>query len=516
LILDGFEYEPYYMVKLHEAMGGQVDENELIRGRRLKLEALFKCGINPYATTFKPTDLAAELSARYQESPKEASFLEENVSLTGRIVSFRHHGKASFAHIRDRSGCIQIYIREDEVGEEAYDLLKKLDVGDFIGVTGRVFRTKTGELTVRVKQLSPLAKALRPLPEKWHGLADVELRYRRRYLDFIANPEMAEAFRMRSRLVTSLRRFFDKQGFLEVETPIMQPIPGGAAARPFVTYHNALNLSLYLRVAPELHLKRLVVGGLERVYELGRNFRNEGISSQHNPEFTMLEFYQAYADYHDLMALTEELFLYLAQEVLGSEELTYQGRKIPLRPPWPRISLLQALTALGGLPSMDLETEEGARRLAREQGIPLKEGWGWGKILMELFEAFVQEKLVQPTFVLDLPVELSPLAKAKDGDHRLAQRFELFIAGTEVANAYSELNDPEEQRKRFEEQLKLRQQGDEEAQPMDEDFIQALEYGMPPTAGEGIGIDRLVMLFTNTPSIRDVILFPLLRPEKQG
>lgn len=489
-----------------------MEENEIMQGRLKKLEALLQAGIDPYGALFKPKDLARDIYARYGGSSEELS--QEEVSIAGRIISLRQHGKASFAHLKDRSGRIQIYIREDEVGADAYGLLKKLDIGDFLGVAGEVFRTKTGELTVRVKALHPLTKALRPLPEKWHGLTDVEIRYRQRYLDLIANPQVAQVFRIRSRLVAEIRRFLDERGFLEVETPMMQPIPGGASARPFATYHNALNLPLYLRVAPELYLKRVVVGGLERVYELNRSFRNEGISTQHNPEFTMLELYQAYADYYDLMDLTEELFLHLAKEVLGREELTYQGKRISLAPPWPRIPLLKALVEVGGLPAADLETEEGVRRLAQGRGITLKEGWGWGKILMELFEKVVQEKLVQPTFILDFPLELSPLAKAKADDPRLSQRFELFIAGLEVANAYSELSDPREQRRRFEEQRRLRLRGDEEAQVMDEDFVRALEYGMPPTAGEGIGIDRLTMLFTDSPSIREVILFPLLRPEK--
>lgn len=491
-----------------------MEENEIVQGRLRKLEALLQAGIDPYGAIFKPKDLAMDIHARHGGSSEELSSHEEEVSIAGRVISLRQHGKASFAHLKDRSGSIQIYIREDEVGSKQYGLLRKLDIGDFLGVAGQVFRTKTGELTVRVKELHPLTKALRPLPEKWHGLTDVEVRYRQRYLDLIVNPQVAQVFRTRSRLIAEIRRFLDERGFLEVETPMMQPIPGGAAARPFATYHNALDLPLYLRVAPELHLKRLVVGGLERVYELNRSFRNEGVSTQHNPEFTMLELYQAYADYYDLMDLTEALFLHLAKEVLGGEELTYQGKRISLAPPWPRVPLLKALVELGGLPAEDLETEEGIRRLAQEQGIALKEGWGWGKILMELFEKVVQGKLVQPTFILDLPLELSPLAKAKADDPRLSQRFELFIAGLEVANAYSELSDPREQRRRFEEQLRLRLRGDEEAQMMDEDFIRALEHGMPPTAGEGIGIDRLTMLFTDFPSIREVILFPLLRPDK--
>jgi len=493
-----------------------VEEHELIRARRQKLEALLKEGISPYVSSFKPKDLAAEVRARYDVLSEGMPLSEEKVSLGGRLISLRDHGRTSFAHLRDRSGSIQIYMREEELGEQPYALLKRLDVGDLIGVVGRVFRTKTGELTVRVEQLHLLSKCLRPLPEKWHGLTDVEVRYRQRYLDLIANPKVAETLKMRSRVNSALRRFLEEHGFLEVETPMLQPIPGGAAARPFVTYHNALGIPLYLRIAPELYLKRLLVGGLERVFELSRNFRNEGLSTQHNPEFSMLEFYQAYADYQDLMSLTEELFRYLAREVLGKEEIVYQGHRISFTPPWRRMSLLQALIEVGDLPGTDLQSQEGARELARQRGVPLQTGWGWGKILAELFEKTVQPKLIQPTFIMDLPLELSPLAKAKPDDPRWAQRFELFIAGIELANAYSELNDPWEQRRRFEEQLQTRQEGDEEAQMMDEDFIRALEYGMPPAAGEGIGIDRLVMLFTDSPSIREVIAFPHLRPESKG
>ncbi len=493
-----------------------MEEHELIRARRQKLEALLKEGISPYGSSFKPKDLAAEVRARYDTLSEGTPVSEEKVSLGGRVISLRDHGRTSFAHLRDRSGSIQIYMREEELGEQPYALLKRLDVGDLIGVVGRVFRTKTGELTVRVEQLHLLSKCLRPLPEKWHGLTDVEVRYRQRYLDLIANPRVAETLKTRSRVNSALRRFLEEHGFLEVETPMLQPIPGGAAARPFVTYHNALGIPLYLRIAPELYLKRLLVGGLERVFELSRNFRNEGLSTQHNPEFSMLEFYQAYADYQDLMSLTEELFLYLAREVLGKEEIVYQGHRISFTPPWRRMSLLQALIEIGDLPGTDLQSQEGARELARQRGVPLQAGWGWGKILAELFEKTVQPKLIQPTFIMDLPLELSPLAKAKPDDPRWAQRFELFIAGIELANAYSELNDPWEQRRRFEEQLQTRQGGDEEAQMMDEDFIRALEYGMPPAAGEGIGIDRLVMLFTDSPSIREVIAFPHLRPESKG
>ena len=489
------------------------ESNELIRERYRKLQHLLRMGINPYVSRWEATDLARELHHRYRE--KTGADLEDSpilVKMAGRIIALRHHGKASFAHLRDRSGEIQIYLREDQLGNEAYALLKLIDIGDFLGVEGRLFRTRTGELTIWVHQFRLLTKSLRPLPEKWHGLTDTETRYRQRYLDLVANHEVAEVFHCRSRLIREIRQFFDQRGFLEVETPMMQGVAGGAAARPFITHHNALGIDLYLRIAPELYLKRLVVGGLERVYELNRSFRNEGISPQHNPEFTMLEFYQAYADYHDLMALTEELLPSLGRTVLGSEELTYQGQRIDLRPPWPRMTLMEALQKIGGLQEEALGDPERLRTIGASRGVAVKEGWGWGKILVELMEKLVGPHLVQPTFLLDFPIDLSPLAKQKEDDPRFVQRFELFVAGMEIANAYTELNDPQEQRRRFEEQLTAREQGDEEAHRMDEDYLRALEHGMPPAAGEGIGIDRLVMLLTDSPSIRDVILFPHLRP----
>jgi lysyl-tRNA synthetase class 2 len=408
---------------------------------------------------------------------------------------------------------MQIYLRLDGVGEAAYRLFKRFDVGDFIGVNGGLFRTKTGELTVQVGALTLLSKSLRPLPDKWHGLSDVEVRYRQRYVDLLANPPVVEAFRRRARIVAEMRRVLDARGFLEVETPMMQSIPGGATARPFVTHHNALDLTLYLRIAPELYLKRCVVGGLERVYEINRNFRNEGISTHHNPEFTMLEFYQAYADYRDLMVFTEELLGQVARAACGSEQVTYQGREISFAPPWPRLSVEEALVTLGGLSATEVRTAEGLRAAAAARGIAVNPAWSWAKLLMELFEVLGEARCIQPTFITDFPAELSPLAKARPEDPRYVQRFELYIAGMEVANAYTELNDPREQRRRFEAQVAAREAGDDEAQYLDEDFLRALEYGLPPTAGEGIGIDRLVMLLTDSPSIRDVILFPLLRPE---
>ncbi|MBI5167569.1 MAG: lysine--tRNA ligase [candidate division NC10 bacterium] len=491
------------------------EASELIRERHRKLRELIQAGINPYASRYEVKDQAASLLNNHGHASEEG-LREERVSaaLAGRLVAIREHGRASFAHLQDGSGRIQIYVRQEEVGRESYSLFRKLDIGDFVGVKGHLFRTRTGELTVWAKEIRLLAKSLRPLPEKWHGLSDIETRYRQRYVDLIANPEVGDIFRRRARIIAETRRFFDERGFLEVETPMMQALPGGAAARPFVTYHQALDTTLYLRVAPELYLKRLVVGGLERVYEINRNFRNEGISREHNPEFTMLEFYQAYADYRDLMGLTEELILHVARAVLGTDEVEYQGKKIDLRPPWPRVSMLDAVAEEAGAFPQDLRQAEGLKRLAGEVGVPVDRDGSWGKVLQDLFKALVEPKLIQPTFVCDFPRELSPLAKDKVEDLMLVERFELFIGGLEIANAYSELNDPIEQRKRFQEQMKERQGGDEGVQGIDEDFLRALEYGMPPTAGAGIGIDRLVMVLTNSPSIRDVILFPQLRPEK--
>ena len=484
-----------------------------IRERLKKLEELTQEGIDPYPSTFPVTHETGAVKARYEAADDATLSAAEGVALGGRVLSLRGHGKASFAHIQDRTGRIQIYVRQDTVGEAAYRLFRRVEVGDFLGVTGPLFRTKTGELTVQVETLALLAKALRPLPDKWHGLSDVEVRYRQRYVDLIANPPVAELFRRRARIIGEIRRFFDARGFLEVETPMMQPIPGRAAARPFVTHHNALGLTLYLRIAPELHLKRCVVGGLERVYEINRNFRNEGLDTQHNPEFTMLEFYQAYADYRDLMVLTEALLSQVVQTVCGSDTITYQGREIRFTPPWPRLSVEEGLVKLAGLLPDQVRTADGLRAAAEARGIPLNPAWGWAKLLVELFEALVEGQLFQPTFVTDFPAELSPLAKARPEDPRYVQRFELYVGGLEVANAYTELNDPREQRRRFEAQAKARAAGDEESHLMDEDYLRALEYGLPPTAGEGIGIDRLVMLLTDVPSIRDVILFPLMKPE---
>jgi lysyl-tRNA synthetase class 2 len=493
-----------------------LEANELVRRRIEKLEALRAGGIDPFGQRFPVSHWAGDLGRRYHGAAEDDLAHAGPVVVAGRVVALRHHGKTCFAHLRDQSGQIQIYARADGLGER-YGLFTDLDVGDFIGVTGGLFRTRTGELTVAVRSFEFLTKSLRPLPEKWHGLKDVETRYRRRYVDLVMNPQVRETFVLKSRLIREMRAFLDARGFLEVETPMMQTIPGGAAAKPFVTHHNALDLTLYLRIAPELYLKRLVVGGLDRVYEINRNFRNEGISTQHNPEFTMLEFYQAYADYGDLMTLTEEMFLHLGREILGASTLRYQGEEVRLEGPWRRLAFFEAISQAIGSAVGPETGEQALRKAAVDAGVPPpKAGSGVVAIWKDVFGSLVEPALLQPTFITDFPIELSPLSKRKAGDPRLVDRFELFICRREIANAYSELNDPIDQRQRFEEQVRERERGDEEAHWMDEDFVRALEYGMPPTAGEGIGIDRLAMLFTDSPSIRDVILFPHLRPERRA
>ncbi len=441
---------------------------------------------------------------------------QEQISCTmaGRIVGLRRFGKAAFAVLQDGADRLQVYLKKDVLGDQSYQVCESLDLGDWIGVTGVLFRTKTNEFTVDVRHLTFLSKALRPLPEKWHGLTDVETRYRQRYVDLIANPEVHGIFTMRSRIISGIRAFLIDRGFLEVETPMMHPIPGGAAAKPFVTHHNALNVDLYLRVAPELYLKRLIVGGFPRVFEINRNFRNEGISTIHNPEFTMLEFYVAYADYHDLIVLTEELCARLAKDILGTTTIEYQGSQINLAPPWRRWSYHQAILEVNKLESSVLMNRDEALSAAARLGVEVSTKGSLTSVLNEIFEETVEPNLQQPTFITDYPIEISPLARRKDSDPTLTDRFELYIAGREIANAFSELNDPLDQRERFESQAAQRAAGNEEAHLLDEDFLRALEYGMPPTAGEGIGIDRLVMLFTNQASIRDVVLFPQLRQEQ--
>lgn len=489
--------------------------NELIQQRLNKLNELRESGIDPFGRSFKVKDTASAIINNYGEISHD-ELEEKNVfcMVAGRIISSRSFGKATFCHIQDGTGKIQMYLRKEILGEQ-HKLIKKLDIGDFIGAEGRLFRTKTGELTIEVKKLTFLTKALRPLPEKWHGLKDIETRYRQRYLDLIVNPKVKEIFVKRAGLIKAIRGFLDSKGFLEVETPMMQSIPGGATARPFVTHHNALNIDLYLRIAPELYLKRLIVGGIERVYELNRNFRNEGISTRHNPEFTMLEFYMAYADYNDLMNLTEEMVSTVTKDVFGTLEFELEEKKIDLTPPWTRIKYKEAIEKYSA-GNLDPDNYGNVRDYAFRLGLEIKEGFSHGKILDEIFKELVEPHLFQPTFIIDYPTDISPLAKRCPANPDLVERFELFIACREIANAFSELNDPIDQRERFEKQVAELQACHIEAHRMDEDFIRALEYGMPPTAGEGIGIDRLVMILTNSPSIRDVILFPQLKEESKS
>jgi len=491
------------------------EANEQRQQRIKKLDLLREAGVAPYGTRFDAKDRAGNLIRLHGQKTKE-TLEQECISCTvaGRIVALRRFGKAAFAVLQDGSERLQAYLKKDLLSAQAYTVTEQLDLGDWIGVTGILFRTKTNEFTVEVHELTFLSKALRPLPEKWHGLTDVETRYRQRYVDLIANPDVHGIFAMRSRIITGIREFLIERSFLEVETPMMHPIPGGAAAKPFVTHHNALGVDLYLRIAPELYLKRLIVGGFPRVFEINRNFRNEGISTIHNPEFTMLEFYVSYADYQDLIRLTEELISSLAQQLLGTTVIEYQGKTINLGPPWRRWSYHQAILEVNGLAPTVLTDREEALAAAKQLNVPVDPKWPLFNIVNEIFEETVEPRLEQPTFITDYPIEISPLARRKDADPALTDRFELYIAGREIANAFSELNDPLDQRERFEGQAAQREAGNEEAHVVDEDFLRALEYGMPPTAGEGIGIDRLIMLFTNQASIRDVVLFPQLRPEK--
>ena len=487
--------------------------SDLLVARRRKLEGLRAAAGGAYPNDFVPDRTTAEVRARFGEMDgAELEKQTETVRLAGRIVRLRDQGKAAFFDLQDRTGRVQVYIKQEHLGAERYEYFRHADIGDIVGVEGTPFRTRAGELTVSARSFRLLSKALRPLPEKWHGLADTEIRYRQRYLDLIANPDVADVFRRRAAILQKIREFFVARDFIEVETPMMQLLAGGAAARPFVTHHNALDLDLYLRIAPELYLKRLVVGGFERVFELSRVFRNEGTSTKHNPEFTLLEFYMAYADYRRLMDLTEELFCELAQEVVGGLRLRWNDDDIDLTPPWQRLTLHEAVRKYAGATDADLASDTALRSFASLHRVKLDPSWGGGKILLELFEKFAEKRLVSPTFVTGYPVEVSPLARRSAENPELTDRFELYIAGREMANAFSELNDPDDQRRRFEVQARARAAGDAEAQAMDEDFLVALEHGMPPTAGEGVGVDRLVMMLTNQPSIRDVILFPLLRP----
>lgn len=486
--------------------------NDQMQTRIEKLRALQDAGVNVFGDKFDRTHLSNQLKEEYDQYSKEE--LEEKeipVTIAGRIMTKRGKGKAGFAHVQDVDGQIQIYVRKDRVGEESYEVFKQADLGDIVGVKGVMFKTKVGELSVKADEFFFLTKSLRPLPEKFHGLKDVEQRYRQRYLDLITNLESRETFILRSKIIQSMRRYLDDQGFLEVETPMMHAIPGGASARPFVTHHNALDIPLYMRIAIELHLKRLIVGGLEKVYEIGRVFRNEGVSTRHNPEFTMIELYEAYADYHDIMDLTENLVAHIAKEVLGTTKVQYGEEKVDLSPEWTRWHMVDAIKEVTGVDFWQEMTDEEAHQLAKDHGIDVESSMTFGHIVNEFFEQKVEDTLIQPTFIYGHPVAISPLAKKNEDDPRFTDRFELFIVGREHANAFSELNDPIDQRERFEAQVKEREAGNDEAHYMDEDFLEALEYGLPPTGGLGIGIDRLVMLLTNSASIRDVLLFPQMR-----
>lgn len=498
----------------NEAGHSREDENRYIAQRRDKLAQLRKQG-QAYPNHFRRSDFAQRLHDEYADLSRQQ--LEEksiSVNLAGRMMFKRVMGKASFAQLQDMSSTLQIFVQRDAIGEAAYEAFKHSDIGDIYGVSGVLFQTKTGELTIKVKTLDLLTKSLRPLPEKFHGLTDQEQKYRQRYLDLMMNEDSRRVFMIRSQTISLIRQYLTDAGFIEVETPMMQVIPGGATARPFVTHHNALDMDLYLRVAPELYLKRLVVGGIEQVFEINRNFRNEGLSTRHNPEFTMLEFYQAYTDYHQLMDLTEDMVRRLAKTVVGSTTLVYQGDSFDLEKPFERMTVVESILKFNpDLDATGLNSMDYCRDAARKLGIPLESNWGVGKLHIELFEKTVEHQLMQPIFITAYPTEVSPLSRRNDDNPLVTDRFEFFIGGRELANGFSELNDPEDQAERFRQQVEEKESGDLEAMHYDADYIRALEYGLPPTAGEGIGIDRLVMLLTDSPSIRDVILFPHMRPE---
>jgi len=488
--------------------------SDVIQKRHEKIESLKRSGLNLYPNDFKVSHVVAEIQEAVQRAPETLTEQGPFFEIAGRLMAVNHFGKAAFVRVRDRSGQLQAYVRRDRIGEDAFALFKQLDIGDFVGLRGTLFQTRTGEWTLLADALRLLSKAVRPLPEKFHGLKDPEKRYRQRYLDLVMNPDVRETFIRRSAMIQEIRSFFLERGFLEVETPMMQPIPGGAEATPFVTHHNALGMDLYLRIAPELYLKRLVVGGFERVFEINRNFRNEGVSTQHNPEFTMLEFYQAYATHADLMDLTENLLARVAEKITGSATLTCQEQAIELARPWRRLSLFDALVDIGGVERDALQDRGRLLAFAAQRKVTITKAGKLGKVITKLFDALVQPHLIQPTFITGYPAEVSPLSRRSDRSPELTERFELFIAGREIANGFSELNDPADQRDRFLQQVQERDAGDAEAHWMDEDYIEALEYGMPPTAGEGIGIDRLAMLLTDAPSIREVILFPHMKPRE--
>jgi len=500
-----------------EIVNQENELSELLQIRHNKLDELRGMGLDPFGKKYNRTHHAGELVAEYDSFTNEE--LEEKavqVSIAGRIMAKRGMGKAIFAQIQDLSGKIQIYVRQDSIPEVKFSAFRLFDLGDIIGVTGHMFKTKTGETSIKVDDVEILSKSLYPLPDKYHGLKDVELRYRQRYVDLMINPEVQQTFILRSKIIQSMRRYLDSLGYLEVETPTLHTIAGGAAAKPFTTHHNALDMDLYMRIAIELHLKRLIVGGFEKVYEIGRVYRNEGISTRHNPEFTMIELYEAYADYKDIMNLTETMVAHIAQEVLGTTVIDYQGVEVDLTPSWRRVSMVDAVKEVTGVDFSVHMTDEEARNLAKEHKVPVEAHNKFGHILNAFFEQFVEETLIQPTFITGHPVEISPLAKRNEEDPRFTDRFELFVVAREHANAFTELNDPIDQRQRFEAQMTEREQGNDEAHEMDDDFIRALEYGMPPTGGLGIGIDRLVMLLTNAASIRDVLLFPHMRTQKDN
>ena len=482
------------------------DISELIAIRRGKLDEFVTAGKNPYEKVkFDRDAYSKDIKDNFE------AYEGKTVTLAGRLMSKRIMGKASFTNLADYKGNIQLYVRKDEVGEESYLEFKKYDIGDIVGVSGEVFVTHMGEISVKVKTIELLSKSLLPLPEKFHGLKDQDLRYRQRYVDLIVNPDVKETFIMRSKIVSGIREFLDNEGFIEVETPVLNTIAGGASARPFVTHHNTLDIDMYMRIAPELYLKRLIVGGFEKVYEMGRLFRNEGMDPRHNPEFTTVELYQAYTDYNGMMDITERMFIHLANKVKGTLKFTYQGEEISFEAPWERLTMVEAVKKVTGIDFASGDLDELVKS-AKGIGVQLPEDVTWGKALYEVFDQKVEETLVQPTFILDYPVEVSPLAKRKASDPRLTERFEFFISRREMGNAFSELNDPIDQKGRFMQQVQEREKGDDEAQMMDEDFVTALEYGMPPTGGLGIGVDRLVMLLTDQYSIRDVLLFPTMKP----
>lgn len=489
---------------------GEQSLNEMLLIRRDKLSKLMEKGKNPFLVEkFDFTHYSTQIKDDFDQ-------LEgQDVAVAGRIMTRRGHGKVSFIDIQDSKGRIQIFVKQDVIGEEEYDDLSFLDLGDIIGVNGKVFKTKTGEISIRAEKLLLMTKSLQILPEKFHGLKDQDLRYRQRYVDLIVNPEVKDTFILRTKMIKAVREYLDNKDFLEVETPILSPIAGGANARPFATHHNALDIDMYLRIANELYLKRLIVGGFEKVYEMGRMFRNEGMSPKHNPEFTNIELYQAYVDYEEMMVLTEELFAYVAEKALGTKVINYQGTEINLTPPWQRMDMTEAVKKYTGVDFGEIETDEEARAVAKAKGLEVDKNMTRGHIIAEMFEEFVEKHLIQPIFITGHPVEISPLAKRNPEDPRITNRFEAFINTWELANAFSELNDPIDQRERFEEQVKQKESGDEEAHPMDTDFINAIEVGLPPTGGLGIGIDRMIILFTNQPSIRDILFFPTMKPVEE-